>query len=308
MRIRCKSLSALVVTAFAIAMMIGRIHLREASAQSETPAAFDVISIRATMPDKSAALGLRGGGGAGPAGPCAGSPPAVNPGRVIFNNNSLYTLITLAYGIDCRDRLVSGGPEWARSSRWVIQAVIPEAAGLQLPGSNRVARSVFLDPKLQKMLQNLLADRFKVAIHRESKSIDIFKLTVARGGSKLQRPNDVPCNPNVFRGPQAPLRGSKPDCTLVLLGSMSDFLSLLRNLLDRPVVDNSGITGNFEFRLIFAIDPYTGAAGLPVPPPPDASGPSLFTALQEQLGLRLEAARGPAEAIVIDHTEMPETN
>jgi uncharacterized protein (TIGR03435 family) len=78
---------------------------------------------------------------------------------------------------------------------------------------------------------------------------------------------------------------------------MSDLLSLLRSLLDRPVVDNSGITGTFEFRLIFAIDPSTAD-----------SGPSLFTALQQQLGLKLDAARGPADALVIERAEIPEAN
>src|SRR5215831_2526467 len=144
--IRGLLLMSLVMTTLAIPIVIGVTRATEASAQSETPVAFDLISIRSSIPDKSAGLGLRGGGGAA-AGLCAGSLPQVNPARIAFNNNSLYTLITLAYGVDCRDDLVSGGPEWARSSRWVIQALIPEGTGLQLRPT-RIAGSPFLDPRI----------------------------------------------------------------------------------------------------------------------------------------------------------------
>jgi uncharacterized protein (TIGR03435 family) len=167
-----------------------------------------------------------------------------------------------------------------------------------------------LDPKLQRMLQNLLATRFRLAVHRDTRSIPMFRLTVAKDGHKLQRPDEVPCNPDVF--PQNPAArvtaGSMPRCSIVMRGSMTDLISLLRTLLDRPIIDETQITGMFEFRLIFALEPAqraTDAAGIQ---PTEPYGPSLFTALQEQLGLKLEGIRGPAEAFVIDHAEMPEAN
>jgi uncharacterized protein (TIGR03435 family) len=156
------------------------------------------------------------------------------------------------------------------------------------------------------MLQNLLATRFKLAVHRETRSIPVFRLTVAKDGLKLQRPNDVPCNP-VWGAPIE--TGAKPRCNLDLRGSMTDLLSILRGFLDRPIIDDTHITDTFEFRMIFAFEPRggsTGAAG--IPPTDHPTLPSFFTALQEQLGLKLEGTRGPAEAFVMDHAEMPEAN
>jgi len=288
--------------------MVGLIHEKEVSAQAQTTLTFDVISIKPSAPDRSAGLGLRGAGGGGN-GPCAGSLPQVNPGRITLNNNSLYSLIALAYGVDCRDDLVSGGPDWARSSRWGIRALIPESTRSRLPpAGDAVVRS--LDPGLQKMLQNLLATHFKLSVHRDIRSIQIFRLTVAKDGPKLQRPDDVPCNPDVFRpAPVAPLTDAmKPNCSIVLRGSMTDLQSLLRTLLDRPVVDDTQITGTFEFRLLFALEPSSRATDTAGIPPADPVGPSIFTAVQEQLGLKLEGTRRPAEAFVIDHAELPQTN
>jgi uncharacterized protein (TIGR03435 family) len=155
------------------------------------------------------------------------------------------------------------------------------------------------------MLQNLLATRFKLAIHREAKNIPIFRLTVSKDGPKLQQPDDVPCNP-VWGAPVT--AGAKPHCNLDLRGSMTEFLAPLRGILDRPIIDDTHITGTFEFRLIFAFEPPGGATGAAASPPTEPAGPSLFTALQEQLGLKLEGTRGPAEAFVIDNAEMPEAN
>jgi uncharacterized protein (TIGR03435 family) len=156
------------------------------------------------------------------------------------------------------------------------------------------------------MLQNLLATRFKLAVHRETKSIPMFKLTVAKDGLKLQHPDDVPCSPTVWGVPVT--AGTKPHCNLDLRGTMEDFLAPIRGFLDRPIIDDTQITGPFEFRMIFALEPRagtTGAAGIASTDPPL---PSFFSALQEQLGLKLEGTRGPVDAFVIDHAEMPEAN
>jgi Protein of unknown function (DUF3738) len=212
------------------------------------PARFETVSIRQSIPERDLPLGARGGPGG-----CKGSAPQADPGRIVLNNNSVYTLIAWAYGLECHKAkaygLISGGPSWVGTDQWVIQAIIPEASGLQLstgvvlpyPG-----RSPISDPKLQRMLQNLLADRFKLALHRENKEIPVYELTVAKGGPKLQHPEDVP-----------------------------------------------------------SADPNVGGPGAA---PSAPSGPSIFTALQEQLGLKLESARAPFEALAIDSVSRPSEN
>src|SRR5262245_33440976 len=210
--------------AFVILIVAGALHAQGGQGRSQVPTAFEVISIRPGNPDRTASLGARGGG-SGNGGLCAGSLPRVDPSRIVFNNNSLYGLIALAYGLNCVDAraasLVSGGPDWAKSSQWVIQALIPEATGELVTPSAEIYGGPHIDPKLQKMLQNLLAVRFKLALHRETRQIQVYKMMVAEGGSKLQRPDSVPCDSNVFpqnSGP-LPMPGSKPHCTFVMRGS-----------------------------------------------------------------------------------------
>ena len=276
---------------------------------------FEIVSVRQSIPDRNAPPGARGGVGGGPGG-CKGSSPQVNPGRIVLNNNSLYTLMTWAYGLDCQNAnatgLVSGGPAWVRTDQWVIQALIPEAAGLQVPAEmlfGPPGRAPISDPKLQRMLQNLLAERFKLVLHRETKEVPVYELTVAKGGSKLQHPEDVPCSLREPGNPGAPLKpGEKPNCMMRLHSSIADFSAAIQPLFDRPVIDKTGITGMFEFRLIWAFDPAAGPTRGPGTVPSDPSGPSIFTALQEQLGLKLESAKGPVEVLAIDSVQRPSEN
>jgi uncharacterized protein (TIGR03435 family) len=276
---------------------------------------FEVVSIRQSMPDSNVPPGGRGGVGGGPGG-CKGGAPQVDPGRIGFSNNSLYTLIAWAHGLDCLDAkatgLISGGPEWVGSDQWVIQATIPAAAGLNVPVGLQLpppGRAPISDPKLQRMLQNLLADRFNLTLNRETREVPVYALTVAKGGPKLQHPEDVPCTPINPRNPGAPRKeGEKPKCMMQFRLSMADFPAALRLLLDRPVIDKTGITGIFEFRLVWAFDPTAGPAGGPGIGPLDPSGPSIFTALQEQLGLKLESSKGPVEVLVIDSVSKPTQN
>jgi uncharacterized protein (TIGR03435 family) len=184
---------------------------------------------------------------------CDGDVPQADPGRIALNNN-LYTLITMAYGLNCLSSsvadLVSGGSEWAKTDRWAIQAVIPEADGspLSTEKCRSVCRAWFRDPRVQGMLQNLLAEHFKLVLHRETKQVPVYELTVAKGGPKLQHPEDncsLPGDPN-NTGPSV-----KPPCEIVVKnGNMAGFAAGLL-ILDRPVIDKTEITGTFEFRLRF---------------------------------------------------------
>jgi uncharacterized protein (TIGR03435 family) len=262
---------------------------------------FEVVSIRQSIPDRNIPVGGRGGSGGGAG--CRGL-PQIDPGRIVFNNHSLYTLIAHAYGLVCSDvdatGLISGGPEWARTDKWVVQATIPQDAGLQTSGIIAPMRPAIGDPRLRKMLQNLLADRFKLLIHRVTKEIPTYTLTVAKGGSKLQHPENVPCT---ARGDNniVPLKsGQKPYCSLEMVSmAISDFTALIRMSLDRPVIDKTGLAGTYEFRLLYS---------QPNRPSDDPAGPSIFTAVEEQLGLKLESAKGPVEILVIDSVERPTEN
>jgi uncharacterized protein (TIGR03435 family) len=282
---------------------------------------FEVVSVRQSIPDRNAPSGTsgekgRGGVGSGPGG-CKGSGPQGDPGRIVLSNNSLYTLIAWAYGLDCgkakANGLVSGGPAWVGTDQWVIQATIPVAAGVQVPADwNFVlpGRDPISDPKLQRMLQKLLVDRFKLALHREPREIPVYDLTVAKGGPKLQHPENVPCTvPGVQddRFLMPPLKpGQKPYCTFLLRGSSMADLAMSILGVDRPVIDKTGIAGTFDLRLLF--DPAAGPIGAPGTAPSAPAGPSIFTAIQDQLGLKLESAKGGFEGFVIDSVQRPSEN
>jgi uncharacterized protein (TIGR03435 family) len=208
-------------------------------------------------------------------------------------NHALKTLIAAAY--DVSPQAISGGPPWVESERYEILAKAP---GDRRPNLN----------EQMAMLRALLADRFKLAIHREPKEMSIYALTVAKGGSKLKVSTVSPdANPE---GPPALAFVVSPGVLRLpaRYASMEEFVSVLqRAALERPVVDRTGLTGRFDFDLEFAIDEtlFGGALGPGLDHQPE---PPLFAALQEQLGLKLEATRGPVSTIVIDHAEPASEN
>src|SRR5262249_12207247 len=110
--------------------IVAALSCQQRTASQDNPVArFEVVSIRQSIPDRNAPAGARGAGG-GPGG-CKGGPPQITPARIVFNNNSLYTLIADAYALQClfarATGLIVGGPEWVRSDQWVVQALIPQA-------------------------------------------------------------------------------------------------------------------------------------------------------------------------------------
>ena len=208
-------------------------------------------------------------------------------------NHALKTLIAAAY--DVSPQAISGGPSWVESERYEILA--------KAPGDAR--------PSLQEqmaMLRALLGDRFKLTIHRERKEMSVYALTVSKGGSKLKvstvSPDATPEGPPALAFVVMPGVLRLP----ARYASMDEFASLLqRSALESPVVDQTGLTGRYDFDLEFAIDEtlFGGALGKGLDEP---TKPSLFGALPEQLGLKLEATRGPVSAIVIDHAERASEN
>jgi uncharacterized protein (TIGR03435 family) len=239
---------------------------------------FEVATIKPTPPDWSSGRFIR----------------MQSTRRFVAKNHALKTLIAAAYNLT--PRAISGGPTWVDSDRYDILA--------ESPGEVRPN----LDEQMS-MLRRLLADRFKLTFHREPKEFSIYALTVAKNGSKLKE--------TTF-SPDASPEGPPPlvfNVTLPVIrlpgrfATMGELASVFqRAALDRPVVDNTGLAGRFDFDLEFTPDEtqFDGAFGRIADDP--ANRPGLFAAMQEQLGLRLEATRGPIEALVIDHVERPSEN
>jgi uncharacterized protein (TIGR03435 family) len=192
-------------------------------------------------------------------------------------------LIGLAY--DVFDSQISGGPNWLDTEKYDIQAKAGSALKVW---------------RMRLMLQSLLAERFRLALHRETKEEPIYELVVAKGGPKIE-PAAGAKTPGHLRVGTGQLTG--------IAAPISWLTQSLSGNLDRYVVDKTGLNGNYNFTLQWTPDmgqlPQQRPDALP---PPDASGPSIFTALQEQLGLQLKSEKGPVETLVIDHAERPSAN
>ena len=205
-------------------------------------------------------------------------------------NTTLSDLITFAYGIHAKQ--ITGGPAWMESEKFDLAA---QPAGEGQPN----------DRQWKAMVQKLLTDRFKLTFHREKKELAVYAITVAKGGPKLTKsegdPNGLPGL--FFRG-----LGNLP----AINATMTDFAGVMQGaVLDRPVVDQSGLTGRWDFTLTWTPDEFQfGGAAARMPPPANngAAPPDLFTAFQEQLGLKLESTKAPAEVLVIDSVSKPTEN
>jgi uncharacterized protein (TIGR03435 family) len=213
--------------------------------------------------------------------------------RFTATNVDLKTLIRLAYKL--KDSEISGGPGWIGSDRFDIAA--------SLPGSKPTA------DQSRSMLQTLLANRFKLEVHRETREIPVYALLPVRNAPKLPEAREGTCvefAPDGTPPPQsrlAPCGGFVSGPNLLAGGriSMTQFVDALGNIMDRPIIDKTGYTGTFNVRLEFAAQSTR--------PPADAASdrPSIFTAIKEQLGLKLESQKGPVEVLVIDRVERTPT-
>ncbi len=225
-------------------------------------------------------------------------------GRFNAEGATLRMLVRLAY--DVKDSQISGGPGWLATDAFDIQAKAPEG------------KADFATMKL--MLQSLLTDRFHLTFHRESKEAPIYELNVAKAGSKLTPSASGSCIQPGPGGPTAGFRpGEKPPCGAIRMGlglldgsgvTMDRFLSALSEATGRPVVDKTGLTGAFDIHLTYTPDQPIAAIQQQHPDAPsvDPGGPSVLTAVQEQLGLRLDSAKGPVESLIVDRVEKPSEN
>jgi uncharacterized protein (TIGR03435 family) len=149
------------------------------------------------------------------------------------------------------------------------------------------------------MLQALLADRFKLAVHRETKVLPVYGLVPGKGKSKLHAVKEPRPDDGTFRAGRGRLSGQGV--------TMQDLVEMLAGQVDGIVVDRTGITGKFDIALEWTPD-VIAIGGNDREPAPDPSGPSLVTALSEQLGLELKPSKGPVDILVIDHVEKPSAN
>jgi uncharacterized protein (TIGR03435 family) len=224
-------------------------------------------------------------------------------------NVSAKLLIQTAYGI--RQDLISGGPEWVESAGFDFDAKV---AGPDVDVLKK------LSPEQRRsMLQPALVDRFKLKVHTESKQLPVFELVVAKGGARLKEATPGDTYANGIKGPDGVGRaGTMRMGPGQLMGQgipITTLVNLLAQQLHKTVIDKTGLSGKYDLELTWTPDQgsdpmFKGAdGGQPrAEPAPDASGPSIFTALQEQLGLKLQSAKGPVETLVIDHIEMPSEN
>ncbi|HEX4278105.1 MAG TPA: M56 family metallopeptidase [Bryobacteraceae bacterium] len=310
----------LLLTAAGVAAVSGPVFFGALTAPARAqglPAAtarFEVASIR---PCKE------GGRNDQKMGPPGGS-PTVSPGRLntgcalLAANYPMSGLIQRAYG---RLKLgfpppalgstlpISGGPAWIYSDYYVINAEAAEKAGAEAMEG--------------PMLQALLEDRFQLKVHRETRQVPVYVLTVARGGSKLQQVAPGSCvPPDYSTWPMPTLPQGKTYCASRGAGGRKgpntmihedeatvDFVcKLLGLVMDRPVIDKTGLTGQYKFDLEFAIDQSTPGVGPAFgPQSDDPPAPSIFTVMQ-RLGMKLEATKGPRDFLVIDRVVRPPEN
>jgi len=259
-------------------------------AQTAQKPAFEVASIKeAVFPSDAYFAGWSAGAGCNPA------RLSISGNRVTVSKMSLCSLITAGY--DIRDDLISGAPEWMmkadRSLYYEIQATAPDTVGTLTP------------ERAREMLQTLLADRFQLKAHWEMKEVPIYTLVVGKNGPRFKLSSTGPCagHPNaavafsMSSDPGGQRRGGGSLASCKGVTTMQQLAQSLSRDTDRPVVDRTGIEGGQMFELEWSGDG-----------PNQSDAPSLFTAVQEQLGLKLDATRAVLEVLVIDNVQRPTEN
>jgi uncharacterized protein (TIGR03435 family) len=269
--------------AVVVGFFVAAISLRAQSADQK-PVAFDVASIKpSTSVDRLSGIQRQPGG------------------RVTITNMTLRTLVTFAYQIS-GNQLV-GGPGWADRDAFDILARMNGNPSWGTPGSG-------YPDAAQQAMQSLLADRFKLKIHREKREMEVYALVLAKpatpGPALMRSTNDCKALAEQARQGQTPPpkpagAGPTPCSILGAVGrisfdgfGMAQVANMLIGQAGRIVVDRTGLSGNWQFILTFAPEGAT-----------DSNVPSLFTALQEQLGLKLESTKAPVDVVVIDQVERP---
>ena len=275
---------------------------------------FEVASIKPSAPPTGRGMMVGGNGG----------PGTKDPTRINYVNMTLSGLVTLAYDLK---RYQYTAPSWMETERFDITAKIPAGATRE---------------QFREMMQNLLKERFKLEVHREPKEMSGFQLLVAKNGPKFQeaveepepkdsgpdgggRRGDGPFpKPTMDKEGFPVLPAGRGQMTIMMNGkarmrfsgqTMEQFAGVIGNQISQPVVDATGLKGKFDFEFYWVSDrglggaprPPSGEGGPPVASNPEETGPTIYAALQEQLGLRLESKKVPVSMLVVDRCEKAPT-
>ena len=247
-------------------------------------------------------------------------------GRFIATSITAKMLIAWAYAgisLPLQDNQLSGGPSWINSERYDIDAKLDdsEVEPLQkLPPEQRILQ-------IRLRVQSLLADRFKLRVRDETKELPVYALVIAKNGPRLQEAKPGDTYPNGIKDPDGRAHGDLVSVVpieagqLKLIGQAIPIKTLVYmlmglHLLDGTVLDQTGLKGTYDIALQWTPDqsqaafkgPEGGKPGTDKAPPTESTGPSIFTAIQEQLGLKLESTKAPVDVVVIDHIERPAEN
>jgi uncharacterized protein (TIGR03435 family) len=215
-----------------------------------------------------------------------GGPGTPRPGEIVFKNASLRSILMSAYSL--KQHQISG-PQWIQTTGFDIEAKLPHGA---------------TKDQVKIMLQNLLTERFKLQAHRETREIPVFALVAAKGGPKLAAAKDPEDGGGSFGSWKANARWAATNTTT---RNIADFLS---PLMERPVIDMTGLTAKYDFTLewtpeypmVRAASRAPGAEAEPSDP-----APTIFAAVQDQLGLKLEPRKAPVEILIVDRVEKTPT-
>lgn len=312
-------LTTAAIISFAMAFALGILNAPSLMAQlpsaSQNGPTFEVASVKPAPPPGPDGMSVSINGGPGTA----------DPGRITYENVSALELIKIAYGImgagyqpeHKNDEI--RGPNWLNTTRFTVIAKVPTAA----------TRDDF-----RLMMQNLLAERFRLSLHRETKEVSGYALRVVKNGIKMKpSPEDAPASDaggalrdlkfetdnegfRIFPQGRSGVTSYLRDGTTLLTASkvvMATWAEMLGNMLACPVVDETGLPGKFDFRLSFTRSPVAGlgrggVAQRPTDSAVDTNGPDLMAAVRTQLVLQLVVQKIPWYTLIIDHVEKPSAN
>jgi uncharacterized protein (TIGR03435 family) len=240
-----------------------------ASAAAEKQPAFEVASIKPTKPDDND-HGWHS-----------------NSDRLTIEGYSLRDLIVSAYGLKTVSQVL-GGPDWIDKKHFDIEAKVDDSELARLKGLSREDRRM----QWNLMLQSLLTDRFGLSVSRGKRKLPAYTLVVAKSGIKFKTstPNE--------KNHDLSVRNTAMTANATSMDSLADYLTTQPEIGDRLVQNRTGLTGDYDFKLNWARDRGDGI-------PPDAAYPGLFTALQEQLGLKLESQKSSVEVVIVDTATEP---
>jgi uncharacterized protein (TIGR03435 family) len=262
-----------------VPVLIGMWNAPRGLAQSQDKLVFEVASIKPVDRSTLSKVGI-----------------GLTPGGGIRGTAPVKMFITWAYKIG--DFQLSGGPSWIASDFFEIQAKPEKFEG---PDDPAILPSEQQTERTRERMKALLAERFRLVVRTESKEASVYVLSVGKGGHKLKAAENARNGVRQNNG------------EIISMGSpIRFFVPSLSRILGRPVLDETGLTGEYDFKLEFRPESFVPAEkfGVPIPAPDTSEDPrpSIFTAVQQQLGLKLDARKGPVAAIVIERVEKPSGN